>query len=304
MQQEATMTQHLPTRAQATRSSECSGAAALLSLATVPPGRTTAIPQDPEDHVRLHGGPEDRVRDAIDADIEVLTSDLQKIQFTASARALDRPAGLRATRTGGYADVELVFDGKTATIHNRDGKAFTRIEAPGSLDDLLQRLRADHLVEVPGADLLLAKSYDQLTEDVLDAKHVGRGVVDGVECEHLAFRIRIPTGSSGSKRRAADPAQVRHHQQDRRSGAAVHAADQGVADGREARARARSCSRRPTARSRLRSTPSGTSTRCHRASLQEDQSDDTERIFTGIPATAAAVCAFSWSGGPSTSRAS
>ena len=27
-----------------------------------------------------------------------------------------------------------------------------------------------------------------LTEDVVDAKHIGRGVIDGVECEHLAFR--------------------------------------------------------------------------------------------------------------------
>ena len=125
-----------------------------------------------------------------DADIEVLlTPELQKIQFTASGNVLvDRPTGLRATRTGGYADVELVLDGKTATIHNRDGKAFTQIEAPGSIDDVIRRLRAEHLVEVPGADLLLAKSYDQLTDDVLDAKHVGRGVVDGVECEHLAFR--------------------------------------------------------------------------------------------------------------------
>ena len=24
--------------------------------------------------------------------------------------------------------------------------------------------------------------------DVIDAKHIGRGVIDGVECEHLAFR--------------------------------------------------------------------------------------------------------------------
>jgi len=24
--------------------------------------------------------------------------------------------------------------------------------------------------------------------DVIDAKHIGRGVVDGIECEHLAFR--------------------------------------------------------------------------------------------------------------------
>jgi hypothetical protein len=30
--------------------------------------------------------------------------------------------------------------------------------------------------------------YAVLSADVIDAKHIGRGVVDGVECEHLAFR--------------------------------------------------------------------------------------------------------------------
>ena len=184
------MTQHLPTRAQATRFIGVAlGAAALLSLTTVLSRADDGDPRKILKAMSDYMAGQKTLSATYDADIEVLTLDLQKIQFTASGSVLvDRPAGLRATRTGGYADVELVFDGKAATIHNRDGKAFTRIEAPGSLDDLIHRLRAEHMVEVPGADLLLAKSYDQLTDDVLDAKHVGRGVVDGVECEHLAFR--------------------------------------------------------------------------------------------------------------------
>jgi len=185
------MTQHLPTRAQATRFIGVAlGAAALLSLTTVLSRADDGDPRKILKSMSDYMAGQKTLSATYDADIEVLlTPELQKIQFTASGSVLvDRPAGLRATRTGGYADVELVFDGKAATIHNRDGKAFTRIEAPGSLDDLIHRLRAEHMVEVPGADLLLAKSYDQLTDDVLDARHVGRGVVDGVECEHLAFR--------------------------------------------------------------------------------------------------------------------
>ncbi len=37
----------------------------------------------------------------------------------------------------------------------------------------------------PGADLLLSKPYEELMAGVLEARHIGRGVV---ECEHLAFR--------------------------------------------------------------------------------------------------------------------
>jgi hypothetical protein len=126
---------------------------------------------------------------AFDADIEVITPDIQKIQFASSGRILlSRPDKLRASRIGGYADVELVFDGKTATGFGKHMNAFTQLDAAGSVDQLVGLLRHQYLVELPGADLLSAHVYDDLILDVLDAKHIGRGVIDGVECEHLAFR--------------------------------------------------------------------------------------------------------------------
>src|SRR5471030_1607872 len=69
-----------------------------------------------------------------DSDIEVITSNLQKIQFTSSGQVqLSRPDKLRATRTGGYTSVDLVFDGKTLTINDRDANDFTQLESPGSV---------------------------------------------------------------------------------------------------------------------------------------------------------------------------
>jgi hypothetical protein len=63
-----------------------------------------------------------------DSDIEVITSHLQKIQFTSSGQVqLSRPDKLRATRTGGYHDVEVVFDGKLVTINDKDAKHFAQI---------------------------------------------------------------------------------------------------------------------------------------------------------------------------------
>jgi hypothetical protein len=124
-----------------------------------------------------------------DADIEVITGNLQKIQFTSSGQAqLSRPDKLRATRTGGYADIELVFDGKTLTVSNKDGNTFAQLDSPGSVDQLIDLLRDKYAVMAPGADLLLANAFEVMMADVIEAKHVGRGVVDGVECEHLAFR--------------------------------------------------------------------------------------------------------------------
>jgi hypothetical protein len=124
-----------------------------------------------------------------DSDIEVLTVELQKLQFTSSGQlTLSRPDRLRASRSGGYADVEFVMDGKTFTVHDRANGAFAQSSAAGSVDQVLGRLRDQYFVEAPGADLLLSNSYATLTENVIQASHIGHGVIDGVDCEHLAFR--------------------------------------------------------------------------------------------------------------------
>src|SRR5262245_58750168 len=59
---------------------------------------------------------------------------------------------------------------------------------PGSVDQLIDHLRDRHKVAMPGADLLLSRVYQELTAGVIDSKHIGQGVIDGIECEHLAFR--------------------------------------------------------------------------------------------------------------------
>ena len=134
-------------------------------------------------------GSQQTILTSFDTDIEVITDDLQKIQFASSGQVtLSRPDKLRASRTGGYADVELVFDGKKATIYGKNIGAYAQADFTGSVDQLIAKMRSEFGVEAPGADLLLSRSFDDLMTGVYDAKHVGRGVIDGIECEHLAFR--------------------------------------------------------------------------------------------------------------------
>jgi hypothetical protein len=124
-----------------------------------------------------------------DSDVEVITSDLQKIQFASSGQLqLSRPDKLHATRTGGYADVELFFDGKTASVLGKNLNGFVQIDASGSVDQLVDKLRNEFSVALPGADLLVSNAFEVLSPDVMHAAHIGEGVIDGFECEHLAFR--------------------------------------------------------------------------------------------------------------------
>ena len=125
-----------------------------------------------------------------DSDIEVITPQLEKIQFTNSGEALlSRPDKLRAHRAGGYADVELFFDGKTASDLRQEHNGYAQVRCSG------HRGPADRSPEggprcLPcRAPIFCCRtSTTRSLPSVMEAKHIGRGVIDGVECEHLAFR--------------------------------------------------------------------------------------------------------------------
>ena len=124
-----------------------------------------------------------------DVDLEAITPDLEKIQFNSSGHMLlSRPDKFRAWRTSGYSDVELIFDGKTAILYGKHNKTFGQLEMSGSVDKLIDELQDKYRMVMPGSDLLVSKPYDELIAGVLEAKYIGRGVIDDVECEHLAFR--------------------------------------------------------------------------------------------------------------------
>jgi hypothetical protein len=123
-----------------------------------------------------------------DSAVEVITPAMEKIQFASSGTLLlSRPSAIKATRTGGYSDVEMIFDGKAVTIFGKNINGYAQIDASGTVDQLIDTLR-DRGMAVPGADLLLSNVYDTLIGDVLEAKYIGHAVVGGVECDHLAFR--------------------------------------------------------------------------------------------------------------------
>ncbi|WP_373506301.1 DUF2092 domain-containing protein [Aestuariivirga sp.] len=124
-----------------------------------------------------------------DSSFEVVTKDQQKLQLTSSgAVALSRPDKIVATRHGGFADVAMMFDGKTLTVLGKDANVYAQTEVPGSVENLVDELRDKLHRPLPAADLLLANTYDVLMADVTDVKDLGSGIVGGLECDHLAFR--------------------------------------------------------------------------------------------------------------------
>jgi len=124
-----------------------------------------------------------------DATLEVITKDNQKLALASSgAVTLNRPGKIRATRAGGHADIEMLFDGETLTLFGNNANLYTQISVPGTIDNLVDVLRKKYNRPLPAADLLMSNSYDELMADVTDVKDLGSGVINGVECDYLAFR--------------------------------------------------------------------------------------------------------------------
>ncbi|CAI8728168.1 DUF2092 domain-containing protein [Pseudomonas sp. IT-P218] len=124
-----------------------------------------------------------------DTILEVVTKDKQRLALAGSGTvALTRPDKLRSTRASGFADLEMVFDGKTLTLLGKGKNIYTQVEVPGTLDHLLDTLRDKYNRPLPGADLFMSNPQDQLMAGVTDIKDLGSGVIGGTECDHLAFR--------------------------------------------------------------------------------------------------------------------
>ena len=124
-----------------------------------------------------------------DSTLEVVTKDGQKLGLASSGMlTINRPDKIHATRKGGFANVELTFDGKTVTLLGKNANAYAQVESPGTIDQLVDVLHDKYMRPIPAGDLLMSDPYGQLMAEVTDTKDLGSGVIGGVECDHLAFR--------------------------------------------------------------------------------------------------------------------
>ena len=126
---------------------------------------------------------------SFDSVFEVVTPTDQKLGLASSGAAtLSRPDKIRFARSGGFVDYEILYDGKTLTFLGKNVNLFAQVAAPGTVDQLVDTLQDKYHRHMPGADLLMSNSYDELMQDVYDSKDLGSGVINGVECDSLAFR--------------------------------------------------------------------------------------------------------------------
>jgi hypothetical protein len=126
-----------------------------------------------------------------DTNLEVVTKDDQKLSLASSGSVtVNRPGQIRATRKGGFADVEMVFDGTTVTLLDKEKNQYAQTDVPGTIDNLIDVIRTKFQRPLPAADLLRTDIYERTMPMVDDTKDLGTGVIRGEECDHFAFRTK------------------------------------------------------------------------------------------------------------------
>jgi hypothetical protein len=112
----------------------------------------------------------------------------QNIEFASKVdMVVDRPNRLRAEVVGDKQHRMYFDDGKTFSVWARRVNYYATIPAPPTLRELADKLSDQYDLELPIADLFYWGDRKS-TGDILGAIDVGDSQVDGVTCEHYAFR--------------------------------------------------------------------------------------------------------------------
>ena len=108
--------------------------------------------------------------------------------FSTVEVALKRPDRLRAQLSGEAPRFDFYFDGTTASAFAPGTNVYSTVQAPPTIDAMLPALEDETGVRIVTAPLLVSDPYAMLTRDLSSGVVVGSTVINGRQCEHLAFR--------------------------------------------------------------------------------------------------------------------
>ena len=101
--------------------------------------------------------------------------------------ALKRPGKLWIDTRGEISSSRTWYDGRTFTLMTIDQGFYSQARVSGNVEAALDHMADKYGVLVPVVDFLTENPYEGLTQDLTAGGYVGRRMVNGVMCHHLAF---------------------------------------------------------------------------------------------------------------------
>ena len=112
----------------------------------------------------------------------------QRVDFDIAASVtIRRPNQLRAERKGELVNQVFHYDGATLTLYDPEANVYATEPSPATIEEMLDFVRDSLGLIIPAADLVYHNTYPLLMAGVTSAVLVGKSVIGGVRCDHLAF---------------------------------------------------------------------------------------------------------------------
>ncbi len=113
----------------------------------------------------------------------------QKIQKTTRLNiTANLPSQLKATIAKTDSTRELYYNGKTFTIYTPQSGYYASFKAPKTIPQLIEKAADNYDIDIPLSDLFLWGSKYDNSSEINEAILVGIDQVNGVSCNHFAFR--------------------------------------------------------------------------------------------------------------------
>lgn len=120
---------------------------------------------------------------------EVLVDTGQKLQFSSVVDYyVRRPDRLRVDVMSDRKQRQFFYNGEVLTLYAQRVKYYASIPAPPTIRKTIELAAQKYELEVPLADLFFWGTDEARLGDIQSAIHVGPGTIDGVLCDHYAFR--------------------------------------------------------------------------------------------------------------------
>ena len=103
------------------------------------------------------------------------------------------PGKLFASRAGDFTPYNFYFDGKMITVYSPDKNLYAVKEAPGTIDDIIEKAYREEGKSFPYADILISDPYAAMTDGLISAIYIGQSTIrplsgsGGVKTDHLVF---------------------------------------------------------------------------------------------------------------------
>jgi hypothetical protein len=98
-----------------------------------------------------------------------------------------RPDKLRIEVTGDDGSTKLFYNGKTVVLFSVEGKRYTSLPVPNTIQGMLKEVMGRLRVDFPLADFLTDNPAKSFLFEVTSGREVNTVMIDGVPCRHFLF---------------------------------------------------------------------------------------------------------------------